>query len=132
MMFVDASAIVAVIAREDGWMSLSEKIDGSADPIVSPLVLWEAVTALSREAAVSVEAAEAMVAGFVAQSGARIVEIDEVIGKLAIAAFRRFGKGRHPARLNFGDCFAYACARHLGVPLLFNGNDFRLTDIEMA
>jgi len=79
-MFVNASAIVAVIAREDGWAALSQKIDGSSDPIVSPLVLWEAVTALSREATVSVEAAEAMVAGFVEQSGARIIQIDDDIG----------------------------------------------------
>jgi ribonuclease VapC len=44
----------------------------------------------------------------------------------------RFGKGRHPARLNMGDCFAYACARAHGVPLLFKGDDFGLTDIEVA
>ena len=48
------------------------------------------------------------------------------------AAYARWGRGMHRAALNFGDCFAYACARHLGEPLLFKGNDFPLTDIEPA
>ena len=52
--------------------------------------------------------------------------------KIAIAAFDRYGKGRHGARLNFGDCFAYACARHFGQPLMFKGADFPQTDIEAA
>jgi len=47
-------------------------------------------------------------------------------------AARLYGKGRHPARLNFGDCFAYACAKILGVPLLCKGNDFAQTDIKLA
>jgi len=51
---------------------------------------------------------------------------------MAIDAFERFGKGRHPAALNFGDCFAYACARRFGVPLLYKGDDFPQTDIEPA
>ena len=50
----------------------------------------------------------------------------------AIRAFERFGRGRHPARLNMGDCFAYACAEDLGLPLLFKGEDFPLTDIGVA
>ncbi len=50
--------------------------------------------------------------------------------ELATDAFRRFGKGRHPAGLNFGDCFAYALARATGQPLLFKGDDFARTDIE--
>jgi len=52
--------------------------------------------------------------------------------KIALDAFERYGKGRHPARLNFGDCFAYACARHFGQPLMFKGSDFPQTDIEAA
>jgi ribonuclease VapC len=51
---------------------------------------------------------------------------------LALDAFRRYGKGRHPAALNFGDCFAYACAKHHKVPLLHKGNDFSQTDILTA
>ena len=51
---------------------------------------------------------------------------------LALMAFEQFGKGRHPAALNFGDCFAYACARFAGTPLLYKGDDFAQTDIDTA
>lgn len=51
-------------------------------------------------------------------------------GALALDAFDRYGQGRHPARLNMGDCFAYACARHLGMPLMYRGDDLPQTDIE--
>ncbi|MET0400323.1 MAG: type II toxin-antitoxin system VapC family toxin [Longimicrobiaceae bacterium] len=61
-----------------------------------------------------------------------IVPFTEAQAELARAAFRRFGKGRHPAGLNFGDCFSYALARALGQPLLFVGNDFSQTDVQVA
>jgi len=54
------------------------------------------------------------------------------IGQTAVQAFERFGRGRHPARLNMGDCFAYACAKTLAVPLLFKGDDFSQTDVAVA
>lgn len=65
------------------------------------------------------------------------MEIDQIplsidVTSAAIDAFARFGKGRHPAALNMGDCFAYACARVHRVPLLYKGDDFSLTDIERA
>ena len=58
------------------------------------------------------------------------MSIGLVEARLALEAHARFGRGRHPARLNMGDCFAYACARSRGVPLLYKGEDFALTDIE--
>lgn len=131
-MFVDASAIVAIIAKEADWRSLSGRVGRAERVFVSPLTIWEAVSALSREATAPVEAAQALVADFIRQTGATVIQVDEATGRLAIEAFARFGKGRHPARLNFGDCFAYACARRLGMPLLYKGNDFGLTDIETA
>lgn len=62
----------------------------------------------------------------------RVVQVDEAMAELAVEAFRRYGKGLHPARLNFGDCFSYALAKHLDCPLLFIGNDFSQTDIRSA
>jgi ribonuclease VapC len=62
----------------------------------------------------------------------RMVDVAPETARIALDAFDRYGKGRHPARLNFGDCFAYACARHLGEPLMFKGSDFPQTDIEAA
>ncbi len=52
--------------------------------------------------------------------------------RLAVEAFRRYGKGRHPAGLNFGDCFSYALSKATGEPLLFKGDDFARTDIKRA
>ncbi len=62
----------------------------------------------------------------------KVEPVDRNTTELAVMAHQRFGKGRHPASLNFGDCFAYACARQLGLPLLYKGNDFSGTDIETA
>jgi ribonuclease VapC len=67
-----------------------------------------------------------------ASAGSRIVEIGVAEGQLAVEAHARYGKGVHPARLNMGDCFAYACAKVHGVPLLYKGEDFAMTDIEAA
>ena len=62
----------------------------------------------------------------------RVAAIGVPEGELALTAFDRFGKGRHPASLNLGDCFAYATAKSLGARLLFKGGDFPLTDVEAA
>ncbi len=61
-----------------------------------------------------------------------VVPLSDDQAKLAIEAFRRFGKGRHPAGLNFGDCFSYALAKATGEPLLSKGEDFSQTDIKQA
>jgi len=62
----------------------------------------------------------------------RVVPITVEIGRVAVAAFERYGRGRHPAALNMGDCFAYACASQLNLPILFKGDDFPQTDIAVA
>ena len=61
-----------------------------------------------------------------------VVSFDVQQATLARIAWRAYGKGRHPAKLNFGDCCSYATAKHLKQPLLFKGNDFSQTDIEIA
>ena len=66
---------------------------------------------------------------FMLQTGVVEIPIDEAIARRAVGCFQRFGKGRHPAQLNFGDCLSYACAKALGVTLLFRGDDFSKTDI---
>jgi len=68
----------------------------------------------------------------IAVLGLGVTPIDEEIARTAQEAFLAFGKGRHPARLNFGDCQSYATAKHLRAPLLFVGNDFAQTDIPPA
>lgn len=68
----------------------------------------------------------------IAHFAIEIVDVTRNQAMLARLAFRRFGKGRHPAALNFGDCFAYALSRASSLPLLFKGNDFAATDIKVA
>lgn len=69
---------------------------------------------------------------FVRELGFRLVSIGEIEFAIALDAYARFGKGRHPAKLNMGDCYAYACARANHASLLFKGGDFMKTDIEAA
>jgi ribonuclease VapC len=69
---------------------------------------------------------------FLAHSRMEIAPLTESQARLACEAFKRFGKGRHPAKLNFGDCISYALARETGEELLFKGTDFALTDIAVA
>lgn len=65
-------------------------------------------------------------------AGIGIVAVGEELAQESVRAFERFGKGRHPAALNFGDCFAYALAKSLDAPLLFKGNGFAKTDVRVA
>ena len=67
--------------------------------------------------------------GLASQFALTEIPIDETIGRMAVACFERYGKGRHPARLNFGDCLSYACAKAAGARLLFKGEDFAKTDV---
>ena len=70
--------------------------------------------------------------GWIRERRIEIIPVDHGLAELAADAFARFGKGRHPASLNYGDCFAYALAKHLRAPLLFKGEDFAKTDVESA
>jgi ribonuclease VapC len=131
-MFVDASAIVAILAREDDGPELVAQIHDAHRVLTSPLAVYEAVLGLARARRMTTANAQIAVEGFIAEVGAQIIPVTPEIGRIALDAFARYGRGNHPARLNMGDCFAYACARSLGVPLLFKGDDFSQTDIAAA
>ena len=128
-MFVDASAIVAIIAEEPDGPALAARLDQAQEGRTSPLAVYEAVLGLARKNRLSLAEAADAVDRFLADTGAEIIPITAEIGCAAIRAFARIGRGRHAAQLNMGDCFAYACARALDVPLLFKGDDFSQTDI---
>jgi len=141
-MFVDASAIVAILNEEADATAFSTQLASHNGPFfVSGLVRFEASTALARAkvrvgsstrkpTAETLKQAESVVDDFAEAIGAEDIEISREIGRLALEASRRFGKAvGHPADLNFGDCFAYACAKAKGTRLLFKGDDFGLTDI---
>jgi len=132
-MFVDASAIVAILTREADADALADVLEGAATPITSPIAIFEATLAICRKRHASVEEARAALGAFVDLARIRCVEITPDDAATALAAFSRYGKGRgHPAQLNLGDCFAYAVARNQGAPLLFTGEDFSKTDIARA
>jgi len=98
----------------------------------SPIAIYEAVSAVSRVRRISVDRANDLVKRLLATAAIQITPITTEIGELALDAFARFGRGNHAAQLNMGDCFAYACALSLGVPLLAKGDDFPQTDIALA
>ncbi|WP_419319966.1 type II toxin-antitoxin system VapC family toxin [Caulobacter sp. ErkDOM-E] len=131
-MFVDASAWTAILLNEPERDRLRSSLVSAVTILTSPIANWETVRALSRETSDSIAMAAARLAALQASVGARGVTIGPAEQVMALEVHARFGKGVHPARLNMGDCFAYACARTNAVPLLFKGDDFPLTDIEPA
>lgn len=128
-MFLDVSAMVAMLTVEAEADSLSDKLAATADRYTSPIAIFETAAALVRKRSYSVPEARDIIDRFLAIASVRVEPIGAPEAELALAAFERFGKGRHPAALNMGDCFAYAAAKVLNVPLLYKGEDFRLTDI---
>ncbi|MFC3075632.1 type II toxin-antitoxin system VapC family toxin [Shinella pollutisoli] len=131
-MFVDASAIVAMMTNESDAVSLSARLMAARSRTTSPMALWEAAVAYARISRLDPNAALQEVQAYIHSLGITIMAMEGDLAAAAVDAYQRFGKGRHPAGLNFGDCFAYAAAKRLGVPLLYKGDDFVLTDIEPA
>jgi ribonuclease VapC len=129
-MFVDASAVVAILKRESGFEALASHLDSVNDAITSAIAIVEAVMTLGKQKGIPTPEARAEVMAFLERAGVDVVPLDRMAGDLAIDAHARFGRGSgHPARLNFGDCFAYAMAKQHGVPLLYKGDDFSQTDL---
>jgi ribonuclease VapC len=131
-MFVDASALTAMLADEADGIELMARMQRSSHRTTSPIAVWEASVALSRLTGKSIKEAGASLEEFLELARIQLMPLPPEAASIALEAFDRFGKGRHPARLNMGDCFAYACARHFGQPLLFKGGDFPKTDIDPA
>jgi ribonuclease VapC len=132
MMFVDASALTAMLTNESDAAELIARLQADTTRLTSPLVIWETVMAVSRVIGLPITEAETAVDEYLALMGITVAPVAAETRHIALSAFDRFGKGRHPAALNFGDCFAYACAWQVGEPLLYKGDDFPLTDIEAA
>ena len=131
-MFVDASAIIAIIGDEEDGPTLAARLGQAGKAYVSPIVIYEAIAGLARRRACTISQAEELVDLFMSEAGVETIEINARIGRDAIRAFEQYGTGRHKADLNMGDCFAYACANARRTSLLFKGNDFVHTDVEVA
>lgn len=132
-MFVAASAVVAILARDPEAAELSAKIAAATHPISTGHVLLEASMRLASILRVRPDLAKDAVLEMFGEAGIDVVSIDRVVGERAVAAFARFGKGRGgAAQLNFGDCLTYACASVHGAAILFKGEDFAGTDARRA
>jgi ribonuclease VapC len=132
MIFVDASALVSIIAGESDASALADRLEIDRTRLCSPISVWETIAGLSRSYAFSVPSARRRVQLFLDTGGFRFVDIGEREFAIATDAYAEFGKGRHPAALNMGDCFAYACTKANEAKLLFKGGDFAKTDIAVA
>lgn len=129
-MFIDASAIVAIITSEPDAEALAARLETATAPITSPLALYEAALAIRRKRRSTLAEAQEDLEIFLATTGTITVPITAEHTPLALAAFARYGKGTgHPAQLNLADCFAYAAAKHHHTSLLFTGEDFTQTDL---
>ena len=128
-MIVDASVLLAIVLREEDSDRYKQIIsDAVDDTLISPINYVEAAIRadkLGEEVGLALD--EIMLTGNI-----QIVTISREQTYLAREAYQKFGKGNHPAKLNLGDCFAYALSKARSEPLLFKGDDFRLTDVEAA
>ena len=125
-MIIDTSAVLAILNDEPERRLFNEAIERAESCLISAVSHVE--TSIVLQARKGYEGVRDFDL-FVARAGIQLAEVDAEQAQLARTAFREFGKGRHAANLNFGDCFTYALSKATGLPLLFKGNDFPLTDI---
>ena len=128
-MVVDSSALVAILLGEPGSDELAVKLSSAWRPVICAANWLEAmIVASARLGPPGVQALDELLAA----ADVQVIAADAELTQTAFAAWQRFGKGRHPAGLNFGDCFAYAAAMRRGEALLFRGLDFSQTDVLQA
>ena len=128
-MVVDTSAIVAILFMEDDVERYAEALAGARKSFLSTVTLVEIAFVVEGRRD---EAGRTALEAFLEALDAETIPVDSRQAALAIEASRAYGKGRHPAGLNIGDCFSYALAKALDEPLLFKGNDFGQTDLRSA
>lgn len=128
-MILDSSAVISMIRREEGHDSLIEAMERAPDiGIGAPTLAETAIVLVARLDVVG----RSILSSFLEQNRVIVVPFDDRHWGAAAEAFIRYGKGRHPAALNFGDCMTYATARLAGDSLLFVGEDFAQTDLTSA
>lgn len=128
-MFVDTSALIAILAGEADAAALVARLQRARQRLTSPYAVYETAIALSRILDLPLPDAREAVRDYLALAVIQVVAVSPKTADGAIEAFERYGEGRHPAGLTHADCFAYACAQAYRMPLLFKGNRFPLTDI---
>ena len=128
-MIVHTSAALAVVLGEPGFEVFAQAISASGNPRISAASFLEASIMVETRAG---DRGLRQFDSFIRESELAVEPVTHEHALLAREGFSNYGKGRHPAGLNFGDCFAYALAKSTGEPLLFKGEDFRQTDVVAA
>lgn len=129
-MFIDSSALVEILTDAPQRQELLDRMANAPTRFsTSPTVVYETTVVIASRTRKTVEETLALVDEFLSELNAEILPATRDTAITALDAFSRYGKGRHPARLNFGDCFSYAGAKAAGAPLLYVGEDFRRTDL---
>jgi len=129
ILIVDTSALISVVREELGYERLIRAIEGATEVGIGTPTLTEAAIVLVSKFG---PAGRSILSRFLEENQVIAVPFDDRHWKIASEAFVRYGKGRHSAALNYGDCMTYATARVADAPLLFVGNDFTQTDIDAA
>lgn len=127
---IDASAVLAILFDEPEGPEMQDALaTAPKPPLMSPMNFVEAAVRVDQ---LKSESKSRKFDELFEVAAIQIAPVSAEQAQMAREAYKKFGKGNHPARLNLGDCFAYALAKAKGEPLLFKGDDFRLTDIEAA
>jgi ribonuclease VapC len=129
MIVVDSSAVVAIVKGEPERIDFLNRLRAAEEARISAVNYVESSMVCEGGQGAPGRALFERAFAILAQLGLQITSADRAQAEGAREAFRRYGKGRHPAKLNMGDCFAYALAKTLDAPLLFKGDDFGHTDI---
>ena len=125
-MILDTSAVVALVMKEPGYEAILERLSSDVTPAIGAATLAEAAIVLSARLKTD---ARPLLARLLSEASVDVVPFGDSHYGAAVEAWLRYGKGRHPAALNFGDCLAYAVARLANEPLLYVGEDFAKTDL---
>ena len=128
-MVLDSSAILAILADEPERAAFVDAIEADEMRLISAATFVEVSIVIEARYGT---AGSRLLDQFFERAAVEIVPVDEEQAREARRAFSTFGKGRHPAGLNFGDCFSYALAAAIAEPLLFKGEDFARTDVTRA
>lgn len=128
-MIVDSSAVVAILLREPGWEALLAKLASDPAPAIGAPTLAESGLVLTAKLRRN---AGPVLARFLQEARVAIIPFAEDHWRSAVDAYAEYGKGRHRAALNFGDCLTYAVAKLAGQALLCVGDDFERTDLPIA
>ncbi|MFO7683154.1 MAG: type II toxin-antitoxin system VapC family toxin [Chloroflexota bacterium] len=128
-MIVDTSAIIAILFQEPGYEILKNKLEAAAEVGIGAPTLVECAIVLSARLG---KDARGILARFLEEANMVTISFTDAHFGTAVGAWQKYGKGRHPAALNFGDCLTYAVALLANMPLLYKGTDFSQTDVISA